>query len=81
MTPRQRKALERVQRYSDDAMVKWASASELCSTPAVMGSLVRAGLVNTCTQEERPLHERAFRYGWYQINAAGRAALVATPAA
>ena len=75
LTAKERKALEAVSRFSASSTTKWASASELTSTPGVMGSLVRKGLVNKTEQEERPLHQRAFKYGWYQINEAGRTAL------
>lgn len=78
MTPKQTEALSRVSRYSEQDTVKWATASELCSTPGVMGSLVRAGLVNSTTQEDRPLHQGTIRYGYYQINDRGRAALQAS---
>lgn len=75
MTPKQITALRAVSRYSERASHKWASASELCTTPGVMGSLVRAGLVNRTTQSERPIGQRSYSYGWYQINDAGLAAL------
>ena len=75
MSPKMREALNRVSSYGDHAVHRWASAPELCSTSGVMGALVRAGLVNSTTQEERPLHQGTIRYGWYQINDAGRKAI------
>ncbi len=75
MTPKQERALREVSRYSEQSNIKWADSSELCTTPGVMGSLVRLGLVNSCTQREHPLGERPFFYGLYQINQRGIVAL------
>jgi hypothetical protein len=63
-------------RFSEESTgQKWGSAHECHSSPAVMGSLLRRGLVNACWQEENPLHEPRRRWRWYQITPAGRLAL------
>ena len=79
LTIKQLSALKAVSRFSEKSSVKWASAGDLGTSPQVMGSLVRKGLVNSTTQEERPLHQGVIRYGWYQINDAGLAALSPSP--
>lgn len=75
LTVLQSKGLRAVRRYHEDQSRKWASASELCSRPGVMGSLVRRGLVRSTEQREHPLGERPFFYRLYQITSAGRALL------
>ena len=71
LTPKMAAALSRVSRFSPETSVKWASASECCSTPGVMGALVRHGLARSCVQTERPIGQRAYSYGLYQITPLG----------
>lgn len=82
LTDRHRAVLRALSKYHEGATVKWAGLYDLTvfpqPTPQFMGALVRRGLVRSTTQTERPLHEGAIRYGWYQITEAGRTALTPT---
>lgn len=58
LTSMQIAGLRGVARFSETgAGQKWGSAHECHSSPAVMGSLLRRGLVDATWQEENPLHE------------------------
>lgn len=77
MTPAQEKALAALVHFHEGVSVKWASGHQLGHRPAVLGSLVRAGLARSATQEEAPhgRHGPLVRFKIYQATPAGLAAL------